>query len=49
MIQKLIAVYLKTDELHIIGYNIVRKDGNRHGGCVVLYICDNIPFLERID
>ena len=44
-----ISSSISDNELHIIGYNIVRKDRNRHGGGVVLYIRDNIPFSGRID
>ena len=40
---------ITDNELHITEYNLIRKDRNRFGGGVVLYICENIPFLERKD
>ena len=40
---------ISDNELHIIGNNIFRKDRNRHGGGMILYIRDNIPFSKRID
>ena len=39
---------ISDNELHIFGYDI-RKDRNRYGGGVVLYVRDNIPFSERKD
>ena len=30
--------HVSNDEIHIPGYNIVRKDRNRHGGGVIMYI-----------
>ena len=40
---------ISDNELHIFGYDIIRKDRNRYEGGVVLYVRDNIPFLERKD
>ena len=40
---------ISDNELHIFGYDIIRKDRNRYGGGVVLYVRDNIPFSERKD
>ena len=37
------------NEININGYNIVRKDRNRSGCGVVLYIRDTISFSERKD
>ena len=39
----------KTREIEIDGYNIVRKDRNRHGGGVLIYIRNGINFKERQD
>ena len=36
-------------EISIPGYTIVRKDRNRHGGGVALYIRDNLSFTIRND
>ena len=36
-------------EISIPGYNLIRKDRNRAGGGVVLYIRDHIPFSDRKD
>ena len=35
-------------EIHIPGYVITRKDRNRHGGGVALYIKENISFSVRL-
>ena len=32
-----------------LGYHVIRKDRNRHGGGVLLYVRDSIPFTERND
>lgn len=40
---------IPNNEINILGYNLVRKDRNRYGGGVVLYIRDSIPFSERKD
>lgn len=37
------------NEISIFGYNFIRKDWNRVGGGVVLYIWDNILFFDRED
>ena len=36
-------------EIHIIGYNMIRKDRNRNGGGVIIYLRDTISFSERND
>lgn len=36
-------------EINIVGYNLVRKNRNRYGGGVVLYIRNNISYAERKD
>jgi hypothetical protein len=36
-------------EIHIIGYNMIRKDHNRNGGGVIIYLRDTISFSERND
>ena len=36
-----------NNEVSITGYNLIRKDRNRVGGGIVLYIRDNIPFSDR--
>ena len=36
-------------EIRIPGFNIVRRDRNRNGGGVALFIRDNIPFNRRPD
>ena len=40
---------ISNDEIHIHGFNIIRKDRNRFGGGVVLYIRDTISFSDRKD
>lgn len=40
---------IPDNEISIPGYNLIRKDRNRAGGGVVLYIRDNIPFSDRED
>jgi len=40
---------IPNNEIGIPGYNLIRKDRNRAGGGVVLYIRDNIPFSDRED
>lgn len=37
------------DELKIDGYNFVRKDRQRHGGGLIIYIKSNLSFLHRTD
>ena len=36
-------------EISVAGYNTVRKDRNRHGGGVLMYIRESIPYSERSD
>ena len=40
---------ISNDEIHIHGFNIIRKDRNRFGGGVVLYVRDTISFSDRKD
>ena len=40
---------ISNDEIHIHGFNIIRKDRNRFGRGVVLYIRDTISFSDRKD
>ena len=40
---------ITNGEIRIDGYNIVRKDRDRHGGGVCLYIKDNLPYNPRKD
>ena len=40
---------IPDNEIHVIGYYLIRNDRNRDGGGVVLYIRDNIPFSVRSD
>ena len=40
---------IPDNEISIPGYNLIRKDRNRAGGGVVLYIRDNISFSDRED
>ena len=40
---------IPDNEISIPGYNLIRKDRNRAGGGVVLYIRDNISFFNRED
>ena len=37
------------DEISLAGYHIIRKDRNRHGGGVLLYVHQAIPCTERND
>jgi exonuclease III len=36
-------------EIHIGGYTVIRKDRNRHGGGVMMYIREGIDYKERQD
>ncbi len=36
--------YISDSELRINGYTLVRRDRDRHGGGVMLYIRDNLSF-----
>ena len=49
MTESKIDELIPDDEISIPGYNLIRKDRNRAGGGVVLYIRDNIPFSKRED
>ena len=49
MSPKLIIMQISNNEIHIDGFNIIRKDRNRFGGGVVLYVRQNISFSDRID
>jgi exonuclease III len=37
------------DEISVVGYHLIRKNRNRYGGGVLLYVLDTIPFIERND
>ncbi len=49
MSPKLIIMQISNNEIHIDGFNIIRKDQNRFGGGVVLYVRQNISLSDRID
>ena len=38
---------IKNSEVELQGYDLVRRDRNRHGGGVAIYIRKVIPYLER--
>ena len=40
---------ISDNEIHVMGYDIIRNDRNRFGGGVVLYVRDSIPFSVRKD
>ena len=40
---------VSDSEVAIEGYSIVRKDRNRHGGGVCVYVRDNLTFNTRSD
>ena len=40
---------VEDDDLFIEGYSIVRRDRNRNGGGVAIYISDDIPYSTRPD
>ena len=40
---------ISDQEIKIKGYDIVRKDRNRHGGGVAIYIRSTINYLDRDD
>ena len=40
---------VEDDDLFIEGYSIVRRDRNRNGGGVAIYISDDIPYNTRPD
>ncbi len=37
------------NEINVAGYHLIRKERNRHGGGVLMYIRESIPFSERND
>ena len=40
--------YVSDEELHLDGYHeIIRRDRNRNGGGVALYLYKSIPFTDR--
>ena len=41
--------FIPDFEVNISGYKIIRKDRNRNGGGVVIYIRENICFHDRND
>ena len=40
---------VSDDEISVSGFHLIRKDRNRHGGGVLMYIRKTIPFSERND
>ena len=40
---------MPDSEISVAGYNIVRKDRNRHGGGVLTYIRESIPYSKQSD
>ena len=38
---------IKNSEVELQGYDLVRRDRNRHGGGVAIYVRKVIPYLER--
>ena len=38
---------VSDDEISVSGFHLIRKDRNRHGGGVLMYIRETIPFSER--
>jgi exonuclease III len=40
---------ISSAEVEICGYEIVRRDRNRNGGGVAIYLCNNIPYVEQSD
>ena len=39
---------VSDDEISVSGFHQIRKDRNRHGGGVLMYIRETIPFSERV-
>ena len=37
------------NEINVLGYHVIHKNRNRHGGGLLLYVRDSIPFTERND
>ena len=40
---------VSDDEIDLDGYSLYRKDRNRHGGGVAVFVCDKIGMKNRID
>ena len=40
---------ISDDEIGISGFHLIRKDCNRYGGGVLMYIGGTIPFSDRND
>ena len=40
---------ISDDEIGISGLHLIRKDRNRYGGGVLMYIRETIPFSDRND
>ena len=40
---------ISDTEVYIPGYIIIRKDRSRSGGCVALYVRENVSYTNRID
>ena len=40
---------IKSSELHILGYEFIRRDRNRHGGGVGFYIKSSNSYIVRSD
>jgi hypothetical protein len=40
---------ISDQEISICGYNIIRKDRNRNGGGVLMYVHESVTFIERND
>jgi hypothetical protein len=40
---------ISDSEIYINGYTIIRKDRNRNGGGIAIYIKNNISHFERVD
>ncbi len=38
---------ISNSEVEIRGYELVRRDRNRNGGGVAIYLRNNIPYIER--
>ena len=40
---------ISNDEVKITGYDLIRKDRNRNGGGVAIYVRRTIPYTDRND
>ena len=47
--ETMLDLSVSNQEIKINGYDIVRKDRNRHGGGVAIYIRTSINFIIRDD